>query len=102
MQSARNQAPQARLDGNSVSDSRYSHVPVRSRRLNLRGSNRQFLTRLESPLTSTKQTPERISNRHVWASRGIMFTALTSSDRISNRNISPRVAVSVAIRIAVS
>jgi hypothetical protein len=29
-------------------------------------SNRQFLVRLETSVTSTKQTPEFISNRHFW------------------------------------
>jgi len=32
-------------------------------------SNRHFLARLETSVTSTKQTPEVRSNRHVWEAR---------------------------------
>ena len=84
MRSAQNERSQAKLAGNSASDPRHSSGAVCSRCLNLRGSNRQFLARLESAVTSTKQTPESISNRHIWDGCGIMFTMSASSDRISN------------------
>jgi len=29
-------------------------------------SNRQFLVQLETHLTHTKQTPQKVSNRHIW------------------------------------
>jgi len=37
-----------------------------SRALRARISNRQFLMRLETSVTLTKQTPEVVSNRHFW------------------------------------
>jgi hypothetical protein len=86
MQGRQNEESRTKLAGTSVRDPRRSSLSARSRRLNLRGSNRQFLVRLESAVTFTKQTPESISNRHIWDGCRIMFTASASSKRISNSN----------------
>lgn len=126
MQGLQNEESRTKLAGTSVRDPRHSSVSARSRGLNLRGSNRQFLMRLESAVTSTKQTPESISNRHIRDGCRIMFTASASSKRISNSNttackipgdsmktraeqfsnrngtISPAVAIGVAISVTLS
>ena len=71
MQSARNDVSPARLAGNSGSDASYCFASQILRPFGHAISNRQWLARLESAVTPTKQTSEPFSNRHIWGGRGM-------------------------------
>src|ERR1700722_12076150 len=54
----------------------------------LQNSNRHFLPRLETAVTSSKQRPGHRSNRHFWAVP-VKITALKSASGFSSRRLKP-------------